>query len=44
MPVSTNDGKHLRAKLHSVGRGRKCPHRLRPLLPRHNMHADARDD
>jgi hypothetical protein len=37
--ISTNEHKHLRAKLRS-GWWRKCPHRLRPLLPRHNMHAD----
>jgi hypothetical protein len=44
MPVSTNEHKHLRAKLHSGGHGRKGPHRLRPLLPHHNIRADSRGD
>jgi hypothetical protein len=44
LPVSTNERKRLRAKLHNAGRGRKGPHRLRLLLPHHNMRADSRDD
>jgi hypothetical protein len=39
MRISTNEHKHLRAKLRSGWR-RKCPYQLRPLQPHHNMHAD----
>jgi hypothetical protein len=46
MLISTSVGKHLRANMHSDGRGcnSRNQQRLRPLPPRHNTHADVLDD